>query len=342
MSLPTVTQTWTYSFNNRYVYTGSSTLITTMGALLFSWVGVGGFLTTTMGYTVKGSCDGTTGAMDGVNRITAANKWATRATIAGAAQSWIVLTDGAGIDWLFTYQSVADDVSRLSHSQGGVYIAAGTPAQQPTATDECFDTQSGSWINGNISADRVWHFWGSSDKKMFRMAIYRTGVLASFIKGEKFTGALVAPATFTLAVGGGTVAALKSFYSGSSVSSNNMVGYVANAAGDVCRLHTSVDANCKAGNGGELIGGMAGLSALMNNERPLLQGGVGILLFPTQTGSIQASTDGKLGSLFDQWYSISNSATTPAVGDVFGNLQFYTVTPGIILPLDGVTTPLTS
>jgi hypothetical protein len=312
-----------------------------MGALMFSWVGVGGFLTTTMGYTVKGSCDGTTGAMDGVNRITAANKWATRATIAGASQSWIVLTDGAGIDWLFTYQSTLDDVSRLSHSQSGVYVAAGTPAQQPTATDECFDTVSGSWINVTTSADRIWHFWGSSDKKMFRMAIYRAGVLASFIKGEKFTSAIVSPATFTLATGGGTLAAIKSFYNGASVSQTNLVAYSAATAGDLCRLHTVVDANCKATNGGELLGGMAGLSTTMSVERPLLQGGIGILLFPTQLGSNQSNTDGKLGSLFDQWYSISNSTTVPAVGDVFGTLQFYTVTPGIILPLDGATTPLT-
>ena len=347
MGLPTVTQTWTISPNNRYVF---ATVIGATGAVMYSWTQ---FLLTTMGWTCKGSCDGTTGAMDGVNRITAANKWATRNNGAAGAMSWIVVTDGQGINWCYSFNSASDDIVRLAHSTGGNYVAAATPTQQPTATDECFDATSGSWVSATASSDRVWHMWGNSDKKMARLSINRAGAPVSFIKTEKFTSSLVSPATFSLGTGGGTVGAIKSFYnagepaggfqSGSGITQQYVTfcNYIANSKGDLCRVHCGgADNNIKASQAGESVAAAAASPTYFTNEKPYLQGGTGELLFPHNLGSLTLPTtgDGKLGNVIDSWFAWTNANTTPSPGDSFGNLQFLALGSGIILPWDGATT----
>lgn len=318
-----------------------------MGAFMFAFVGVGGFLPSTMGYTVKGSSNGTTGAMDGTNRITAASAWATQANGASSAISWIVLTDGAGVDWCFSYNSASVDICRLAHSQGGNYVVAGTATFQPTATDEVFDVASGTWINATASAQRVGQFWGSSDKKMFRFAIFRSSVLASYMKGEKFTSGLISPSTFSLAVGGGTVGAIKSYYNGTSFQSTSNTSYSATAYSDLTRAHAAgLDITVQAGNGSETPGGGVGATASgnfggFNAELPALQGGTGELMFPSQMGCIAPNADGKLGSVIDQWCAITNASNIPVLGDTYGSLQFFAVSTGggIIVPWNGSTTP---
>ena len=343
MGLPPVSQTWTYSLNNSYAYVS---VIGATGALMFLAAGSGGFLPSTMGYTVKGSSNGTTGAMDGTNRITSASTWGTRANSSASPVSWIVLTDGAGVDWCFAFNSASDDIVRLSHSPGGNYVAAATPTNQPTATDECFDAASGTWVNATTSANRVFQLFGSSDKKMFRFATYRSSALASWIKGEKFTSALVSPATLSLAVGGGTVGAVKSYYNATTFTTAVTVVYSATAVGDLCRVHANgADGNAQATLGGEVPGGAVGnLSGTFGGfsaEAPALQGGSGELLFQAQMGSKTAGADGKLGTVFDQWYALTNSNTVPVLGDTFGSLQFFAVSTGggIIVPWDGATSP---
>lgn len=338
MSLPTVTQTWSYSFNNRFTYGSSSTITNLMGAFMFSLIGVGGFLPSTMGYTVKGSSNGSTGAMDGTNRITSAAAWATSANSSSAAIAWIVLTDGAGVDWCFSYNTASTDICRLSHSQGGNYIAAATATFQPTATDECFDAASGTWVNSTTSDDRVWHFWGGSDKKMWRSTVYRQGVLAGMLSAEKFTSALTSPATFTEAVGSGTVGAVKGYIT-TGTRSGWMALYGASSPGALGRVHANgADVNAQGFMGGELP---AAAANVWNQERPALQGALGDTIFPTQLYAQTANADGKFGSLIDHWYVVTNSTAVPAAGDVFGSLQFFCVTGGgPLLPSDGATTVL--
>jgi hypothetical protein len=340
MALPTVTQTWTTSFNNRY------TFVSVLGAMQSYMLSLKNFLKTTMGFTVKGSCSAGTGAMDGVDRWTVATDVAPRNNGAAGSQAWFVLTDGAGVNWCFSFNSASDDIFRLAHSTGGNYVAAGTANQQPTATDECFDAASGSWVNATASADRVWHMWGSSDKKMWRSAVMRSSALVMYQAGEKFTSALVSPATFTLGIGGGTVGAIKSFYNGTTFNSNFNATYAPSTLGDLCRVHTNQDINATASIGGEMPGGSVGSLAssavLFNAELPLLQGATGELMFPAQMGSRLANADGKLGSKIDSWYVLTNSTTVPGLVDTFGTLQFVVVQIGgaIILPGDGVTTPV--
>jgi hypothetical protein len=344
MALPSLTKSWTISANNRYTF---ATVIGGTGDLMFKLAGSTGFLTSTMGFTCKGSCDGTTGAMDGVNRITAANKWATRNNGAAGAQSWIVLTDGAGVDWCFSFNSAADDIVRLAHSTGGNYVAAGTPAQQPTATDECFDAAAGTWSNATASADRLWNFWASTDKKQFRIVVMRSSALVSIIAGEEFTSALVSPATLTLVTGGGTKAAIKSYYNGSSSQAQINPAYSTSAAGDLARVKAGgADINCQATIGCEMPGGgvgcQSGTGTFYNAEKPALQGGNGELLFPAQLGSKLLNADGKLGTKIDHWIAFTNSSTVPALIDTFGSLQFISFFPGFVWPWDGATTPVSA
>lgn len=340
MGLPTVTQTWTISPNNRYVFVS---VIGATGALMYSWTQ---FLITTMGWTCKGSCDGTTGAMDGVNRITAANKWATRNNGAAGAQSWIVVTDGAGINWCYSFNSASDDIVRLAHSTGGNYVAAGTPAQQPTATDECFDAASGTWVNSTASLDRVWHMWGNSDKKMARLAVCRNNVCVMYLQTEKFTSALVSPATFSLATGGGTVGAVRGYHTVASaglVAANGLIAgssdYTATSAGYLCRVHAGgADGNAKCGASGENLGPSSFFGPNYTvNEKPQLQGGTGELLFPANIATRANSPDGKLGNLIDQWFAWANAAATPALGDAFGSLQFIALGSAVVIPWDSAT-----
>ena len=354
MPLPTVTKTWTMSFNNRSVYVS---VIRTMGDLMVS---LKNFLKTTMGYTLKGSCDGTTGAMDGVDRITNATKWATRANASNAPISWVVFTDGSGVDWCFAFNSSSDASVRLSHSTGGNYAVAGTPTNQPTATDECFVDASGSWINNNTTTrpwDTVWHLWSSSDKKLWRLVTATASAVSiigqtfcAYIAGETFTPKVTSPASFTLATGGGTSPTTKSYYQGSdgnggrtfTMTSNMNANYQATTTMDQVRVKVGgVDQNALATHGGEMPGGGVGAShgnaGFFASNTPALQGGKGVLMFPSTIGSLNVSADGKLGNLIDHWFVIPTSTSLPNFLDSYGGLQFWAIVPGVVLVGDGVT-----
>ncbi len=336
MGYPTIVKTWTMSFNNRYTF---ATVIGAMQAFAFS---LKEFLKTTMGYTVKGSSNGTTAAMDGTDRwITAANV-TPRANSSSSAIAWFVLTDGQGVDWCLAFNSASDDIFRLSHSSGGNYVAAGTATFQPTATDECFDAASTTWVNATASADRVWHMWGSSDKKIWRAGVYRSGVLASYLAGQQFTSTILNPCTLTVQTGGGTAAVVKSFYNGTSRTAMLNATYAAATNGDLFRYYAAGDTNVKITFGGEMVGdniAYCGTEGAGTRDLPRLQGASSSPMYPAQLGGITVGFDGKAGTMFDHWYTISSSATVPAIMDTYGTKQFLVVTPGgaVILPHDGST-----
>jgi hypothetical protein len=340
MSIPSITQTWTISPNNRYTF-GS-----VLGAMSNFILSLKNFLKTTMGYTVKGSSDGSSAAMDGTDRWSTATNAQTRNNGAAGAMSWFVLTDAAGVDWCFSFNSASDDIYRLAHSTGGNYVAAATATQQPTATDECFDAASGTWVNATASLDRIWHMWGSSDKKMWRAVTARTNTAVSYIAGEKFTSSIISPATFTLTTGGGTVGAVKSYYNNNGVagtgfahntviswSVNNV--YSATLRSDLARVHTDSDRNVLGYMSGEAPFGVS--NNTFSADKPWLQGTMGQLIFPISMYSRTANVDGKLGNKIDVWYSITSAAGTPGLGDYFGNYQLLALGSGIILPWDGTT-----
>ncbi len=339
MGVPTITQTWTTSFNNRFVFLTTSVNKDVMANFVVS---LKNFLKTTMGYTVKGSSNGSTGGMDGVDRITSASAWQTRQNSSTLAISWLVLTDGAGIDWCFSYNSSSDDIIRITHSPGGVYLAASTATFQPTAVDECFNVIPGaSFLNtngGNNSVDRVWHFWSSSDKKMWRAVLHKGGTLLTYIYGEKYSSALVSPAS-TILTTGATVGAVQGWNDLFFGTAGQNSGYNSNNILADARVHANgLDVNAKVTFGGEFSGG--GMTTGNIADKPALQGGVGQLLQPWMMGGVTAGSDGKLGSMYDIW--TTNGNTSPIAGQYFGARQLVIAWWHIVLPADGFTIMVTS
>ncbi len=334
MGLPTVTQTWTVSANNRYTFT------TVLGAMQNYALSLKNFLKTTMGYTVKGSCTAGTGAMDGVDRWSVSTDVTPRATVAAASQAWFVLTDGNGVDFLMAFQGNSDDQFRFSFSPSGVYVAAGTANNQPTATDECLMVASTTIVNSTASLDRVWHMWGSADKKMFRASLFRSSTCISFIGVEKVTSSVLAPATFSPAVWGYCWQTMQlGFFTGSLMSAP---GGAASGQCGVAKVHTNQDVFLQLGGGGEMFGNVGGAAGnFFNVEKPELQGSQGELLIPLTVCSNTAAGQGKLGNRIDWWAAVTNSNAVPANGDTFGTLQFMSIGQSV-LPWDGVTTPVVS
>ena len=344
MGLPTVTQTWTTAFNNRYVF---QTLAGSMSAYMF---GLKSFLKTTMGYTVKGSCNGSTGAMDGVDRWASAADASTRFNGASGSQSWFVLTDGAGVDWLLAYNSDIADWYHIGNSSGGVYAAAGTATFQPTATDENFNIRSNGTIVGTDGEDLVWHLWGSADKKIWRAVLCKSQTFMSYIAGEKLTSALISPATFTTS-GGGTVGALNRYEKGADVNGGIVYGFesywnsvysMASAGGAVCHVHSGgSDTQFKGSRGGAGIGGGLGAcqsaAGFLVENYPALQGSDGYLIFPATMGSNGLGFDGKLGNVIDEWFPLENVNTSPTFLTMFGDRLFWLFHPALILVGDGST-----
>lgn len=336
MAYPTVTQTWTISANNRYVYTS------VLGAMQAFMLSLKNFLKTTMTYTVKGSCSAGTGAMDGVDRWSLTTDVTPRNNGAAGSQAWFVFTDGNGIDICFSFNAASDDIFRIAHSPGGNYVAAATANQQPTATDEVFDVASVSWVNSNTSADRVWHMWSSSDKKMFRAAIWRNQALSSFLGVERFsTSLLLGHSTFTLANGGGTALVYRFFYTNAAYSlSNTPLGvYSAGSGGALTRVHTSADFTLLLGSDQEWPWSGRPDTIAFSQENPELQGSQGEYIFPVGTASQTANAQGRVATRFDWWCALGGGTTVPPGGDTLGGLAFIALGPTVLWPWDSSTVP---
>jgi hypothetical protein len=318
--IPAVTQSWTISANNRYLF---GTVQGATQAYVFS---IKQFLKVTMGYTVKGSSSAGTGAMDGVDRWSATSDVTPRNNGASGSQAWVVLTNGDAADICLSYNSSSDDVFRIAFSPGGVFVAAGTANQQPTAVDECFESASGTWGGTQGTFDRVWHHWGTSDKRMWRSAIFRDGSMVSAVGTERLVSTVVSPAAF---VG---PAMYKFFYTQGAVGDSSGALGIYNAAtgGGVARVHASdQDVNISLGGGGEMYGGFPGASTF-NVEKPPLQGGCCHIVNPVCLYSTTATGDGKLGMRIDWWFAFTFGVSVPS--DWYGRL--VTVVAQMIWPWD--------
>jgi len=319
MGAPSKQKTWSIAKCVRIPFVS---LNGTMAAFLF---GIKQHLKT-VGYTVKGSCDGTTGAMDAVDRWATAANATTRGAAAGNAQSWIVLTDGQGVNILFTYQGASDDIAKVSFSPTGVFVAAGTPANQPTATDEQVVTSAASLIANTASGDRLYSVWASSDAKMFRAAVARGGVwVGKPMWVEEFTPIVEAPMSLTPPVWGGSNAA-----GNGGVAGGTTIG--------ACRpIVSGSPVNSIMQWGLEVFGNNSGL---WGNAKPHAQGATGYPTFPLSIGSNTAGALGKYGDLIDCWLGRTTGGTA---GDDYASLQFIGMTGyagdiGGVWPWDGATT----
>jgi hypothetical protein len=328
MSLPTLQKSWVFSLNNRITFVS---LIDTLSRLVF---GVKNYLKT-QSYTVKGSCDGTTGAMDGVDRIASQTNFQTRATIAGAAQSWIVLTDGSGVDILITYLGSADDKATVGFSPGGRYVAAGTANQKPTATDEQLPVSGFTMVGVTASGDRVWSCMVDSTHKMFRVLVARAGVFVGAAWGVEIVQSRVTSVPFSPPVWGfsfdPSVAANWNVNFANSIVGGG--GYIQNTIGGLAFAN---NAAIQCSGGLEMFGNLA---TFWGNIKTELQGSSGYPIFPWAIGcaSAAAANRGPVGNLFDWWLG---RTTTAADGDVYGANQFITTAGGMLWPWDGATNPV--
>lgn len=327
---PTVAATWTIVPNVRLTYGASSTVQGVMQAYAFS---IKGFLKTTMGYTLKGSCSAGTGAMDGVDRWTTAADVTPRNSGAGGSQAWVVLTDGNGVDICLSYNSSANDIFRMAISPGGLYVVAGTPNQQPTAIDEVFDVATTSWVNATPSLDRVWHHWATPDKKMWRTAIFRDGVFVSAVGAERFVSAVQAPAAMV----GPPV--YKFFYTIVSYGANNPTIVYNSSSGGNARVHaTDQDQTVNLGGGAETyLGGTTSSTFGSVTDSPPLQGGSASVMNSVCLATSTSGAEGKLGNRIDWWYVLT--ANLAVVGDMLGASRFLMLGETMVLPWDGASAP---
>jgi hypothetical protein len=344
MALPTLTKTWVISPNNRIVFV---TLLDTMQKYLFQ---VKAFLKAN-GFTVKGSASAGVGAMDAVDRWTTSADVTPRATVAAASQAWVVLTSsGSGIDVLMTFQGSADHICRMSLSPSGNFVAAGTPQNQPTATDEIVEHNSTvSMVNSTASADRLWHGWVSSDAKSFRIALSRSGVwLPSLSVDGKTWGVENYVSTIANPIAVPTPVANPTF-----IWSMNNANMVPNGA-QIGRTSITVASVPSVAPGHIVVHfgleswpvvGVTSLYPLtFGNEKPELQGSLGYPILPLSLFAFTAPARGRMGQLIDWWMG---RTAGDLAGDTYGTLEFI-VSPGMVgtaggggvWPWDGVTVPV--
>lgn len=325
MTLPTIVKTWTISANNRITYVS----LNDVGArFLF---GIKNFLVSTMSYTVKYTCDGTTGPTSGSDHT---DRWASSANCTtqgsgtGNAQSFAVLTDANGCDILFTYQGVTGDNIKMSYSPSGVFTPAGTSNQQPTATDEViFIPNNNDFLAVPSSGDRVWHAQASTDKKAFRVFVYRASTMAGCAGLEIITRESTINSSIVWSpsvVGWGTFNSTTVLQAGCALGTGTAVG-----ASGQARVNAVL---ASIGGCGETMNGTAFFSTAV----PELQAASPIV--PVGFATATVGVAGKLGMRIDAWTVFANGI---AQGDTFGALGFvYFGT--LVLPWDGSSTPVIS
>lgn len=339
MALPTKLVAWTYSLNNRITYVS---LVQTMRDTIYLVV----TRLIAQGYVVKGSCDGTTGAMDGLNRWASAADAGIRAVNTTTPCSWIVLTDGNGADILFAYVQIGvsptgDDVYRISVSHAGTYVAAGTPAHTPTSTSEqlinsFFNSSTPTIILNTTSADRIVHIWTAPGALGFRVWILRAGVTACLFGVDSHEPLTYAP--------GVTVSAGHGFYIHGSLFS---AGYlltdppVSSANNAMTRTVVRTNqgtqlASCgKATEGVNITGGLvADWPEVGQTYAPELQG-TDYKMKRLKLYSTLAAARGDVGIHKDFWIGRIGAGVT--TGDTYGNREFVCVQAiaGIVWPWDG-------
>jgi len=319
MPLPTLVKTYSFSNNNRISFVS---LNDTMARYLF---GIKNFLVATMGYTVKYTCDGTTGPTSGADHT---DRWSTfsNATTRGAnattAQSFAVLTDGNGVDIMLTYQGASDDIARISFSNGGLFTPAGTSNQQPTATDEAIILSAITIINATATLDRVWSIQASTDKKIFRTQIFRS---STFLYGFGVEQVVREPNMLASFVWSPTVVGWAS--SGTTFTSNG--GPLGNSASNQRGFARISATNVEMTGCGEGTWNISVAQPELQAFSPIVPTGY----FNNNT----ANLFGRVCDRIDCWGSPAGNNF--GQGDTFGSLQFAWL-GSYILPWDGTTTPV--
>lgn len=320
MPYPAVAKTWMFTVNNRVAF---SSLNDTMSKLLY---GIKNFLVATVGYTVKYTCNGTTGpssSSDHTDRWSSASNATTRGANTTSANSFAVLTDANGCDVCFSYVGATDDVARISFSPGGLYVPAGTATNTPTATDENVVVSATSLINSATSLDRVWHCLATNEQKGFRVIVARgASSVGTYWGVEAVSSRTIVP--FSPSVWGFSISAT------SGVTFGNIFG--STTTGGTIRL---------LANNISVIGIIEGLNTfntqggVWQNTKTELQGAIGFPMRPLSIGSSTSGFQGPIAYLIDWWFGRNASgATNWADGDMYGGNKFFGATHGMVWPWD--------
>lgn len=284
-----------------------------------------------VGWTVKFSCDGTTGPSspsDTTDRWSTQAAAQTRASVAAAAQSWIVLQNADGLQVMFDFQGATDDISRISYSPGGLFTLASPSTNQPTATDEVIASTGNSLVNSGTSGDRVLTIWCSNDTKQWSHLIARAGSVIHCMGIERVTS-YCGTGVFTVPYFTYRYTAFNRPVNppGSGVTpTNGVIATVPGTAGYVgafARVFTAAAFRLTRLGGGfiNICSFPDGFTRTFNDlsflaDRPGLQGGLTTPLSPFfLTGEKTANNDGILGSPIDWWLAYtSNCPAVPAFG----------------------------
>lgn len=325
MTIPSKTRAYTPVLNQRISYVSLNDLVASYG------YGVKNALVGTAAFTLKYTCDGTTGptsSSDHTDRLASKANFTTRGANAASAQAFFVVTDANGADWMFTYQGGTDDVGRWSYSASGAYVPAGTATHQPTATDEVV-IWSASVVGNTTSADRVWHAMVSTDKKAMYLFVARSGVCvgAMIMIGSCTSAVSGAGNTFSPAMVG---LATSSFVPAAYFNGSWTAGYSRGVWSSVGITST-------------LIMGYETppTSAFLDGTNPAAQGAAGGLIFPLSVWSTTTSANGKIANLID----VYKDGNSKADGDLTTDSEWIHLTStgsasaGVLWPWDGSTTP---
>lgn len=123
------------------------------------------------------------------NNIAAPANWVRGAT-AATAQSWLILLDGRGGQFLVAYTGAVANSGYASYSPGALFTGTGSTAR-PTATDELplTPTAGQDFVSTTASGDRIWHCVVSSDATAYRFGIVRAGAALTAIGVDPFVPA---------------------------------------------------------------------------------------------------------------------------------------------------------
>ncbi len=300
-SLPTFLKTWDLTKINTRV-TPYVSLADMLGSLFY---GIKNYMVATMGATVWGSCDGTTG--DNTDRWASKANVATRGATTGNANSWIVIAWGTG-QICFSYVGATDDVARISYSPSGSFVLAGTPTFTPTATDECIISAAVTIAGSGTSADRVYHAVASSDRSVLRVWIYRQGVIAigfGFEKMAEAPGITVGTMYGWNSTAIGASGSSSGHHGGTVVgtttgSNNSFIAYLGGAVRSVC--------------GATVFNN--GLVTNVGNATPAELNG-GNAIWPLFVASVTAANTGWIGTRYD---AFSAWQASPVLGGTFDDL----------------------
>lgn len=325
---PVAQKIWMISANNRIPFVS---LNDTMGNYL---KGVADFLLAS-GYTCKGSSDGTTAAMDGVNRWTTVANASVRGAGTSTANSWMVLTDASGCDILLSYVGATDDVGRISYSPTSNFVVAGTATFTPTSVTELVMTTGVTLINNVASLDRIWHGWVDSTSKMCRFLICRSTALAGTTWGVELISSRVLR-SFSPTVWGFAYTPVNMTWTAGGL----LGSFSLSSRGGQIRVD-GVTVNC----GGVAEYAPAGSATAWSAIKTELQKGVGYTLTPMSIGSTTTDMQGPVGDLYDWWSGRGGGLSVP--GEWFDNLKLIqfgdgsNAAPGsgIVWPWDGATIP---